>query len=124
VRFNFDFDILYLDIGQEEEGLHHFFGVSKETKLTRLKYVAIDEAYLGVVDLHLTIAALKRTLNAMTDLEETIVVCDITIRRSSDSSIPSQVSWASKLVGALLERQALLPEAKEAGGGSLLCKHQ
>jgi hypothetical protein len=70
VRFNFDLNILYLDISQEEEGFHHFFGVLKETELTRLKYAAIDEAYLfdGVVDLHLTIAGLKRALKAMTDL--------------------------------------------------------
>jgi hypothetical protein len=74
VRFNFDLDILYLDISQEEEGLYHFFGVLKESELIRLKYVAIDEAYLfnGVVDLHLTIAGLKRALKAMTDLKEMI----------------------------------------------------
>jgi hypothetical protein len=43
------------------------FGVWKEIELDRLKYVAIDDAYLaGVVDLHLTIAALKRALKAVT----------------------------------------------------------
>jgi hypothetical protein len=90
VRFNFDLDILYLDISQEEEGLHHFFGVLKESELIRLKYVAIDEAYLfnGVVDLHLTIAGLKRALKAMTDLKEMIVVHDITIRRPNYDSLP------------------------------------
>jgi hypothetical protein len=83
VRFNFDLDILYLDISQEEEGLHHFFGILREIELTRLKYVAINEAYLcgGVVDIHLTIAALKRALKAITGLKEIIVVCDITDRR-------------------------------------------
>jgi hypothetical protein len=86
VRFNFDLDILYLDISQEEEGLHHFFGILKETELIRLKYVAIDSAYLGgVVDLHLTTAALKRALKAMTNLKEMIVVCDITTREPDSS---------------------------------------
>lgn len=85
VRFNFDLDILYLDISQEEEGLHHLFGVLKEIELTRLRYVAIDYAYLAdVLDLHLTIAALKRALKAMTDLKELIVVHDITIRELND----------------------------------------
>jgi hypothetical protein len=90
IRFNFDLDILYLDISQEEEGLHHFFGVLKETELTRLKYVAIDEAYLfnGLVDLHSTIAGLKRALKAMTDLKEIIVVFDITIGGPNDFSLP------------------------------------
>jgi hypothetical protein len=90
IRFNFDLDILYLDISQEEEGLHHFFGVLKETELTRLKYVAIDEAYLfnGLVDLHSTIAGLKRALKAMTGLKEIIVVCDITIGGPNDFSLP------------------------------------
>jgi hypothetical protein len=83
MRFNFDLDILYLDISQEEEGLYYFFGILKEIELTRLKYVAIDEAYLcgRVVDVHLTIAALKRALKAMIGLKEMIVVCDITDRR-------------------------------------------
>jgi hypothetical protein len=88
VRFNFDLDILYLDISQEEEGLYHFFGILKETELTCLKYVAIDEAYLDGIDLNLTIAALKRALKAMTDLIEIIVVCDITIRRPNYDSLP------------------------------------
>jgi len=89
VRFNFDLDTLYLDISQEEEGLLHFFGVLKEIELTRLKYVAIDEAYLynGVVDLHLTIAGLKRALKAMADLKEMIVVRDITNRRPNYDSL-------------------------------------
>ena len=79
VRFNFDLDILYLDISEEEEGLNHFFGILKETELIRLKYVAIDSAYLGgVADFQLTTAALKRALKAMTDLKEMIVVCDVT----------------------------------------------
>jgi hypothetical protein len=88
VRFNFDLDILYLDISQEE-GLHHFFGVLKETELTRLKYVAINEAYLfnGVVDLYLTIAGLKRAIKAMIDLKEMIVIHDITMRRPNDFSL-------------------------------------
>jgi hypothetical protein len=83
VWFNFD-------ISQEEEALHPFFGVLKETELTRLKYVAIDEAYLldGLVDLHLTIAGPKRALRAMTDLKEMIVVRDITIGRPDDFSLP------------------------------------
>jgi hypothetical protein len=89
VRFNFDLDILYLDISQEEEGLHLFFGILKEIELTRLKYVAIDEAYLynGVVDLHLTKAGLKRALKAMTDLKEMIFVRDITNRRPNYDSL-------------------------------------
>jgi hypothetical protein len=79
VRFNFDLDILYLDISEEEEGLNHLFGVLKKTELIRLKYVAIDSAYLGgVADFQLTTAALKRALKAMTDLKEMIVVFDIT----------------------------------------------
>ncbi|PMD46790.1 hypothetical protein L207DRAFT_507669 [Hyaloscypha variabilis F] len=80
IRFNFDLDILYLDLSQEEEGLHHFLGILKETELIRLKYVAIDSAYLGgLVDSHLQIPALKRALKAMTNLREMIVVCDATI---------------------------------------------
>jgi hypothetical protein len=55
IRFNFDLYILYLDISQEEEGLRHLFGIWKEIELARLKYVAIDEGYLGdsIYDLNL-----------------------------------------------------------------------
>ena len=51
-----DLDMLYLDVSQEEEGLHHFLGILKEIELSRLKCVAIDNEYLidGVVDLHST----------------------------------------------------------------------
>jgi hypothetical protein len=89
VRFNFDLDILYIDISQEEEGLYYFFGILKEIELTRLKYVAINDAYLinGVVDLHLTMAGLKRALKAMIDLKEMIVVRDIMNRRPNYDSL-------------------------------------
>jgi hypothetical protein len=90
VRFNFHLDILYLDISQEENGLCHLFGVLKEIELTYLKYVAIDESYLidDEVGLDLTTAALTRALRAMTDLEEMIVVRDITSRRRDYYSFP------------------------------------
>ena len=79
VRFNFDLDILYFDFSDREEGLNHLFAALKKTELIRLKYVAIDSAYLGrVAYFELTTAALKRALKAMTDLKEMIVVCDIT----------------------------------------------
>ncbi|KAH6699876.1 hypothetical protein BKA61DRAFT_582725 [Leptodontidium sp. MPI-SDFR-AT-0119] len=87
VRFNFDLDILYLDISQEEDGLYRLFGVLKETELARLKYVAIDEAYLGdgLAGFHSTIAGLKNALRAMTTLKEMIMVRDITTDTSNDS---------------------------------------
>jgi hypothetical protein len=80
VRFNFDLDILYLDVSQEEDGLYRLFGILKETELARLKYIAIDEAYLGdgLPDFHSTIAGLKNALRAMINLKEMIVVRDIT----------------------------------------------
>ena len=31
IRFNFDLDVLYLDMGREEDGLRHLFGILKET---------------------------------------------------------------------------------------------
>lgn len=70
-----------MDISQEEDGLYRLFGVLKETELARLKYVAIDEAYLGdgLADFHSTIAGLKNALRAMTNLKEIIVVRDITM---------------------------------------------
>jgi hypothetical protein len=37
VHFNFDLDILHIDLSQEEEGLHHFLGILKEIELIRLK---------------------------------------------------------------------------------------
>lgn len=89
VRFNFDLDTLYLDISQEEDGLHRLFGVLKETELARLKYVAIDEAYLSVrVDFDSTTAGLKGALKAMTNLKEMIVVRDITINTSNNFTLP------------------------------------
>jgi hypothetical protein len=95
VRFNFDPDILYLDMSQEEDGLRHFFGIVKEIELARLKYVAIDEEYLGdtIVDLHLVKAGLKRALKAMTNLKEMIVVRDITTRAPNYSSVPAQIKF-------------------------------
>jgi hypothetical protein len=71
----------YLDISQEEDGLYRLFGVLKETELARLKYVTIDEAYLGdgLADFHSTIAGLKNALRAMINLKEIIVVRDITM---------------------------------------------
>ncbi|KAH7308863.1 hypothetical protein BKA65DRAFT_520062 [Rhexocercosporidium sp. MPI-PUGE-AT-0058] len=79
VRFNFDFDILYLDISQEEDGLYRLFGILKETELARLKYAAIDETYLGdgLVDSS-TITGLRNAMRAMTNLKEVVVVRDIT----------------------------------------------
>jgi hypothetical protein len=90
VRFNFDLDILYVDTSQEEEGLHHFFGILKEIELARLKYVAIDEGYLidEMVDIHSTKTALKRALKAMTDLKEMIIVREIENRRPNYYSLP------------------------------------
>lgn len=99
MRFNFDLDILYLDISQEEEGLYYLFGILKEIKLTRLKYVALDKEYLigEVVDLHLTKAALKRALKAMINLKEIIVVCDIIIRRPNyDFLLRIQIKFYTK----------------------------
>jgi hypothetical protein len=70
-----------LDISQEEDGLYRLFGVLKETELARLKYVTIDEAYLGdgLADFHSTIAGLKSALRAMINLKEIIVDRDITM---------------------------------------------
>ncbi len=95
VRFNFDLDVLYFDISQEEEGLHRLFGVLKETELARLKYVAIGEEYLedGVVDIDSAIAELKRALRAMTGLKEMIVVRDVTIETSSFRSSRKQMKF-------------------------------
>lgn len=91
VRFNFDLDILYLDISQEEEGLFRLFGILKETELTRLKYVAIEDTYLHDVmnNHHLTIEGLKRALIAMTDLKELTIVRDITVRGWESHSLPA-----------------------------------
>ncbi|KAL5315180.1 hypothetical protein ACEPPN_017831 [Leptodophora sp. 'Broadleaf-Isolate-01'] len=85
VRFNFDLDVLYLDISQEEDGLHRLFGVLKRTELTALKYVAIDEAYLieVVANPLSTSAGLKNALKAMQNLKELIVVRDITTERTN-----------------------------------------
>jgi hypothetical protein len=95
VRFNFDLDILYIDISQEEEGLHHLLGILKESELTRLKFVAIDEGYFVdvVADLHLTKAGLRRALKAMTGLKEMIVVCEITRRPDDYSLRPRQIKF-------------------------------
>lgn len=95
VRFNFDLDILYLDMSQEEDGLRHFFGIAKEIELARLKYVSIDEGYLGdnMIDLHLVKTGLKRALKAMTNLKEMIVVRDITTRSPNYSSEPAQIKF-------------------------------
>lgn len=95
VRFNFDLDILYLDMSQEEEGLYHLFGILKEIELARLKYIAIDEGYLGdsIFDLHLVKAGLKRALKAMTSLKEMIVVRDITIQGPNYHSVPAQIRF-------------------------------
>jgi len=62
----------------------------KETELTRLKYIAIDEAYFGnfVTDFHSTIAGLKRAVDAMTNLKEVIIVRDITNMRPDFSPAP------------------------------------
>jgi len=81
VAFNFDLDVLSLDICREEEGVSHFLGILKEIELARLKYIAINEEYLmdGVVDLYFITAYLQRALKTMTDLEEMIVVRDTTI---------------------------------------------
>jgi hypothetical protein len=83
VRFNFNLDVLYIDGSQEEDGLHHFFGILKEIELARLKYVAVDEGYFieEMVDIHSTKAALKRALKAMTGLKEIIIVREIENRR-------------------------------------------
>ena len=61
--------VLYLDVSQEEDGLYRLFGILKETELARLKYVAIDEGYLGdgLADFLSTIAGLKNALRAMTN---------------------------------------------------------
>ncbi|KAF8851885.1 hypothetical protein BDZ45DRAFT_678792 [Acephala macrosclerotiorum] len=87
VRFNFDLDVLYLDISQEEEALPHLLGILKENELTRLKNFAIDETYLnlGIIGPHLAKLALQQALKAMTNLKEMIVVRDITSRRSDYS---------------------------------------
>lgn len=113
MRFNFDLDTLYFDISQEEEGLHRFFGVLKETELARLKYVAIDEAYLavGVVDLHSSSAGLKRALKAMTGLKEITVVRDVTIMR------PDYYSSPRKQIKFYAERK--LGEAEEGWPGEV-----
>ncbi|KAH6694341.1 hypothetical protein BKA61DRAFT_683658 [Leptodontidium sp. MPI-SDFR-AT-0119] len=87
VRFNFDLDVLYLDISQEEDSLYRLFRILKETKLARLKYAAIDEAYLGDGLAHYsTFAGLKNAMRAMTNLKETIVVRDITNDTSDDKA--------------------------------------
>jgi hypothetical protein len=78
-----------LDISQEEDGLYRLFGVLKETELARQKYIAIDEGYLeyGQNDFHSTIAGLKNTLRAMTNMKEMVVVRDITTDESKDKQM-------------------------------------
>ncbi|KAH7360234.1 hypothetical protein BKA65DRAFT_492661 [Rhexocercosporidium sp. MPI-PUGE-AT-0058] len=79
--FNYDLDVLYIDIALQEDGLHRLFGVLKEKELASLKYVAVDEEYLddAVVDHGYAIAGLKRALKAMKGLKEMIVVREIEI---------------------------------------------
>ena len=99
VRFNFDLDILYLDISQEEEGLYYLFGILKEIELTCLKYIAINEAYLpdGMVDFHLMKAGLKRALKAIINLKEIIVIRSIIISRPNSYSLPiTQIKFYTK----------------------------
>jgi hypothetical protein len=79
VRFNFDLDTLYFNVSEEEEGLAHFLGILKEREIARLKYVPVDDEYLGrIADIYFTRRGLKRALRAMTSLREMVVVCDIT----------------------------------------------
>lgn len=126
VRFNFDLDILYIDISQEEESLYRLFGVLKEAELARLKYVAIDEGYLedGFSFLHHTIAGLNRAFKAMTDLQEMIVVRDITINISNDYPVPVQMQfYAEHKLGEAEEGWPIgveeLPDVKEYAGWKL-----
>jgi hypothetical protein len=100
VRFNFDLDILYLDISQEEDGLYRLFGVWKETELVRLKYVAINKGYLrhGIAGFQSTITGLKNALKAMKDLKEIIVVRDITTYKPNRSQVPKvQIKFYAEL---------------------------
>ncbi len=100
MRFNFDLDILYLDISQEEDGLYRLFGVWKETELVRLKYVAINKGYLrhGIAGFQSTITGLKNALKAMKDLKEIIVVRDITTYKPNRSQVPKvQIKFYAEL---------------------------
>ena len=116
VRFNFDLDTLYLDISQEEEGLHHFFGILKGVELARLKYVAIDEAYFinSTFDLHSIKSGLKRALKAMTGLKEMIVVRDITISEPNHYSLPTmQIKFSSEAGECWPADVEKLPDARK-----------
>ncbi|PVH84710.1 hypothetical protein DL98DRAFT_610126 [Cadophora sp. DSE1049] len=83
ILFNYDIDVLYLDIALEEDCLHRLFGVLKQDELSRLKHVAIDEAYLDleeqgqVIGHGSTTAGLRKALKAMKNLKEIIVVREI-----------------------------------------------
>ncbi|PVH68568.1 hypothetical protein DL98DRAFT_542311 [Cadophora sp. DSE1049] len=62
-------------------------GILKETELARLKYAAIDEAYLRDGLAHYsTITGLKNVIRAMINLKEMIVVRDITNDTSNESA--------------------------------------
>ncbi|KAK0101353.1 hypothetical protein ONS95_006528 [Cadophora gregata] len=83
IYFNFNIDTLYIDVALEEDGLHRLFGILKQDELSRIKHVAIDEAYLDAEDPDRVVppspmtAGLRMALKAMTSLKEVTVVREI-----------------------------------------------
>ena len=103
------------------------FEALKETELARLKYAAIDEAYLGDGQAYCsTITSVRNKMRAMAILEEMIMVRGITngasmIKRRWQfmlSAAASKMDWVClSATRSFLDVRKIYTEVNLAGGG-------
>ncbi|KAL3420274.1 hypothetical protein PVAG01_08773 [Phlyctema vagabunda] len=86
IRFNFQIDILYVDVSQEEEGLYRLFAMFKEAELRSLEHFALDEGFLldELTNFQSKVAVLKTALKAMTNLKNLVIVSDVSSEDQDD----------------------------------------
>jgi len=112
--FNFDIDILHLEMTLEEDSIPHFVGMLKETELARLKYFAMDEVYVNDADyFEVKESALKIAVRAMTSLKDMQLVCDNTVDKGEEKKQLAVFSEEAAYAEGLPSNMTALPDVEE-----------